>query len=271
MWNKTAVSQLLNIEYPIFQGPFGGRFSSTKLVATVSNLGGLGSFGLNAYGPEEILEIDQEIRGLTNKPYVLNLWVPLAHDPADGFKEKDFEPVIETFKPYFEQLGVPLPEFSRPKGPHFESQVEAILKVNPPVVSFIYGIPPQEIIQAFKAGNVIMMAVATTLEEAMAIENSGIDLIIASGKQAGGHRASFLKSAADSLESTSRLVQTVTAKVTIPVVAAGGITTGKDIVEMFRFGASGVQIGTAFLATEESNATDFHKPSYYPLYPLKRP
>jgi len=259
MWNKTPATELLKIKYPIIQGPFGGKFSSVKLVSSVSNLGGMGSFGLNSYSPEEILRIDKEIKLWTEKPYMLNLWVPLKDDPANNFENKDFDALKKAFKPYFEQLKVPLPEMPNPKTQNFEFQVESILKARPPVASFIFGIPPKEVILELKKRGITSMATATTLEEATMIEEAGIDLVITSGLEAGGHRASFNKTADESLTCTRLLIHQVVDNVKIPVVAAGGISNGKDIADVLKMGASAAQIGTAFLATDESNAPDFHK------------
>ncbi len=259
MWNDTEVTQLLGIEYPIIQGPFGGRFSSAKLTAAVSNLGGMGSFGLNAYAPDEIIEVNYEIKSQTRKPYALNLWVPLDDDPAPDFSQSDFEKVREAFKPYFDQVNIPVPRDMKKEVRSFEAQVEAILAVEPPVMSFIYGIPHEDIIEALKARNIIVMAVATSVEEAIVIEAAGFDIVIASGKEAGGHRASFLADARESLTSTAQLVREVREKTKIPVIAAGGISTGVDIMEMLKSGAGATQLGTAFLATEESNVSEEHR------------
>ena len=269
MWNKTRAVELLKIKYPIIQGPFGGNFSSAKLVSTVSNLGGMGSFGLNSYTPEDILRIDKEIKNLTKKPYVLNLWVPLKNDPVDNYKKQDFEVLKKTFKPYFEQLQVPLPEMSNATTQKFELQVEAILKNKPPAASFIFGIPSKEVIVELKKRGIVVMATATTLEEALMIEEAGIDLVITSGSEAGGHRASFLKPAEESLTSTRHLVHQIVDKISIPVIAAGGISNGKDISDILKLGASAVQMGTVFLATDESNASDIHKSKLLSTQPIK--
>ncbi|MEQ8422439.1 MAG: nitronate monooxygenase [Arenibacter algicola] len=269
MWNKTRVTELLKIKYPIIQGPFGGRFSSAKLVSTVSNLGGMGSFGLNAYSAEDILRIDKKIKGLTNEPYALNLWVPLNDDPVDYYEKEDFEVLKKIFKPYFEQLQVPLPEIPNKKTQNFELQVEAILKTKPPVASFIYGIPSKAIINELKKRGIVSIATSTTLEEAIAIEEAGIDLVVASGSEAGGHRASFIKTPEESLTSTTILVRQVVDEISIPVIAAGGISNGKDIAEILKIGAGAVQMGTAFLATNESNASEMHKAKMLSTQPIK--
>jgi nitronate monooxygenase len=269
MWNKTRAAELLKIKYPIIQGPFGGNFSSAKLVSTVSNLGGMGSFGLNSYTPEDILRIDNEIKNLTKKPYVLNLWVPLKNDPVDNYKKEDFEALRKIFNPYFEEMQIPLPEMPNSKKQDFELQVESVLKAKPPVASFIYGIPSEEIILEFKKRGVITMATATSLEEATMMEEAGIELVIASGSEAGGHRASFLKPAEESLTSTRLLVHQIVDKISITVMAAGGISNGKDISDILKLGASAVQMGTVFLATDESNASELHKSKLLSTQPIK--
>lgn len=269
MWNKTKATQLLGIKYPIIQGPFGGRFSSAKLVSTVSNLGGMGSFGLNSFGPEEILSVNSDIKNLTAKPYVLNLWVPLKEDPVSNYDREDFESLKNTFRPFFEELNLPLPDMPPKIKISFEDQVEAVLKAKPPVMSFIFGIPPKEVIEGAKNRGIITIGTATTTDEALAIEEAEMDLVVASGSEAGGHRASFLKSAEESLIGTSSLIQQVVDKIKIPVIAAGGISDGAAIISTLTLGASAVQIGTAFLATEESNASDNHKAKLLSREPIK--
>lgn len=259
MWNKTSATRLLSIKYPIIQGPFGGRFSSARLVSAVSNAGGMGSFGLNSYPPEEIGEVNAQIKALTSKPYALNLWVPLKDDPAESYRPENFQELRQLFSPFFEKLNVPVPELPPPPVNIFEQQAEAVLRVHPPVMSFIFGIPPKEIISELKKKGIISIGTATTAEEAVLIEEAGLDMVVASGSEAGGHRASFLKPAEESFTTTSSLLKEVIAAVNIPVIAAGGISDGKAIASALKAGASAVQLGTAFLATEESGATLPHK------------
>ncbi len=259
MWNNTAVSELLKIKYPIIQGAFGGSFSSVELVAAVSNAGGLGSFGLNARSPQEILKIDAAIRQSTNATYALNLWVPLANDPVKDFDELAFEAWKQRFAPYFEKLALPIPDWPGLPEHHFDEQLEAVLEARPPVVSFIFGIPSAAVFTDLKQRGIVTIASATTAEEAQLLAESPVDLIIATGQNAGGHRPSFLKSPEASLMDTQPLVEQVLKVVEKPVIAAGGISSGTRAAEYFQLGASGVQIGTAFLATNESGASDLHK------------
>ncbi|MGH1338123.1 MAG: NAD(P)H-dependent flavin oxidoreductase [Aureispira sp.] len=259
MWPKTSLTNQLGLQYPIIQGPFGGNFSSVELVSKVSNMGGLGSFGLNSYEPAAILAIDKEIKERTSKPYALNLWVPFYEAAIEKYTVEDFEELKVVFKPYFDALELSLPDFPTPKSPSFEAQIEAILKAKPPIVSFIFGVPHPEIIKALQQKNIKIIGTATTLEEGKAIAAANLDVIVASGVEAGGHRASFLEAPEKSTTTTANLVQALTSQVTLPIVAAGGITRGKEIAKMLDLGAAGVQMGTAFLATESSNASSLHK------------
>ncbi len=259
MWNKTRATEVLKIQYPIIQGAFGGRYSSVKLLTTVSNIGGMGSYGLNAYPPEEIISVDRQIKEMTPHTYALNTWVPLENDPLDDYKDEDFQAWQKRYKPLFEEMNVDLPALPEVKRPNFEEQIEALIQVKPPVMSFIFGLPPLEVIREFKRWGSVTIAAATTLEEAVLIDESEIDLIIATGSDAGGHRPSFLKSPEDSLVSTSGLLKQVLPQVKKPVIAAGGISNARKAWEYLQMGASAVQIGTAFLATEESNATAKHR------------
>jgi nitronate monooxygenase len=128
-----------------------------------------------------------------------------------------------------------------------------------PVFSFVFGIPSADVLEQFRRQGTILVGAATTLDEAIFLESAGIDLIVASGFEAGGHRPSFIASAESSITSTHVLVQLINEKVKTPVIAAGGIANGKGITAALTLGADAVQIGTAFLATEESNTTDIHR------------
>jgi nitronate monooxygenase len=259
MWYKTKASAILGIQYPILQGPFGGNLTSVKLVSTVSNAGGLGGYGAYTLSPQEIIEVDEQIKAATNKPYNINLWVSES-DAVDGtVSDEQFKQAQQLFKPYFDELGIGLPEKPAPFKPRFENQVEVILHRRPPVFSFMFGIPSADILEQCRRLGIVTVGAATTLDEAIALENAGVDLIIASGFEAGGHRPSFLQSAESSITGTFVLLQLIKEKVKTPVIAAGGIANGKGVAAALTLGADAAQIGTAFLVTDESNATALHK------------
>ncbi|MFA6275746.1 MAG: nitronate monooxygenase [Pedobacter sp.] len=259
MWYQTKASEILGIQYPILQGPFGGNLSSVELVSIVSNAGGLGGYGAYTLSPEEIIQVDEQIKASTNKPYNINLWVSDT-DTVDGtVSDEQFKKAEGLFKPYFDELGIALPEKPAPFKSRFENQVEVLLDLKPPVLSFMFGVPSTDILEECRKQGIVSIGAATTLDEAIALEAAGVDLIIASGFEAGGHRPSFLRSAESSTTGTFVLLQLIKEKVKTPIIAAGGIANGKGVAAAMMLGADAAQIGTAFLATDESNATAKHK------------
>lgn len=259
MWYNTKVSEILGIQYPILQGPFGGNLSSVQLVATVSNAGGLGGYGAYTLSPQEIIEIDKQIKAATDKPYNINLWVSDTDAANDVVTDEQFELVKKQFKPYFEEAGIELPAKPQPFQTRFEDQVDVILDIKPKVFSFMFGVPSADVLEQCRRVGIITVGTATTLDEAIFLENAGVDMIIASGFEAGGHRPSFLAPAEFSTTGTFVLLQLIKEKVKIPVIAAGGIANGKAIAAAMALGADAAQVGTAFLATDESGALPIHR------------
>ena len=259
MWYNTKATQLLGIQYPILQGPFGGNLSSVELVATVSNMGGLGGYGAYTLSPQEIIDVDRQIKAATNKAYNINLWVSDT-DAVDGsVNDEQFEKTKALFKPYFDEAGIELPAKPAPFKTRFENQVEVILAIKPKVFSFMFGVPSPDILEESRKRGIVTVGAATTLDEAIYLENAGVDMIIASGFEAGGHRPSFLAAAESSTTGTFVLLQLIKEKVKVPVIAAGGIANGRGIAAALTLGADAAQIGTAFLATDESNALPIHR------------
>ncbi|MGN6397914.1 MAG: NAD(P)H-dependent flavin oxidoreductase [Mucilaginibacter sp.] len=259
MWYNTKVTAALGIQYPILQGPFGGNLSSVELVAAVSNSGGLGGYGAYTLNPQEIVDIGRQLKDATGKPYNINLWVSDT-DAIDGdVPDEQFEQAKKLFKPYFDEAGIPLPEKPAPFRSRFENQVQVILDIKPKVFSFMFGAPSADVLEQCRRLGIKTVGAATTLDEAIFLENAGVDMIIASGFEAGGHRPSFLASAESSTMGTFVLLQLIREKVKLPIIAAGGIATGKGIKAALTLGADAVQIGTAFLATDESNALPVHR------------
>jgi nitronate monooxygenase len=259
MWNDTPFTRRLGVRYPIVQGPFGGGFSTARLTATVSNAGGLGSFGAQGQPPGRMSEIVGEIRKLTDAPFVVNLWVSTDDEGAKTVSRERYDAALRPLAPLLEELGVPPAAHPFAAWPSFADQVAALIAARPPVISFIFGIPPAHVVDSCRAQGIITMGVVTTPQEAVAVEEAGLDVVIASGFEAGGHRASFMRSAESSLTGTFALVPQVADAVKIPIVAAGGIADARGVAAALTLGAHGAQIGTAFLACEESNAPAIHK------------
>ncbi len=227
MWNKNRITKLLGIEYPIMQGPFRGGLSTVELTTTVSNLGGLGGFGAYTLSPQEIYDIHQQIQSKTDKPYNLNLWVN-DHDIIDEEQtQKQYDTAVETFKPYFDLLNTEVPALPPSFESRFQNQLQVVFDIKPKVFSFMFGLLDQNIIEDFHSQGTVVFGNATTLDEAIALEKIGIDVIVASGFESGGHRPSFLDKSELSTTGTFALIQLIKDKVKIPVIAAGGIANGR--------------------------------------------
>lgn len=257
-WNKTRVAMSLGVEYPIIQGPLGG-LSTQRLTSTVSNFGGLGSFGAHGLIPSAIKDVIAEIRELTAKPFAINLWVSMEDEGARTSGREEFARSLSHVTKHIKSVGGTLPEYKPYVPIKFEDQARVLLDAKVPVFSFIVGIPPKEILEECRSQGIVTMGTATTPPEAIALEQAGVDVIVASGFEAGGHRGSFLLSAEDSLTGTFALTPQVADAVSVPVVAAGGIADARGILAAFALGAEGVQIGTAFLTSEDSGASPHHR------------
>jgi nitronate monooxygenase len=257
MWNETRLAEQLGVRYPIIQGPFGGGASSVELTTTVSDAGGLGSYGAESVQPEKIGSLVTEIRSKTGKPFAVNLWIP-TREPTSV----DRDALLKggsAFDKYFREHGIELPPPPEQVIPDYADQVRALLDAAPPVFSFVYGAPELEIIRECRRRAIFTVGTATTVQEGVFLEEAGVDCIVATGIEAGGHRPSFLRSAEISLTGMVSLVPQLVDRVKVPVIAAGGIADGRGIRAAMALGAEGVQIGTAFLACDESAASPEHR------------
>src|ERR1700730_1242291 len=220
-WNENRLTAKLGIDYPIIQGPLGG-LSSQKLTAAVSNFGGLGSFAAHSLTPGAIKDAIAEICSLTSKPFAINLWVSMEDEGARTSDENAFNRSLAPLAVHIAALGAPRPEYKPYSWIRFEDQARVLLDEKVPVFSFIYGIPPLEILEECRAKHIVTIGTATTPEEGVALQEAGVDAIVASGFEAGGHRGSFLRSAEDSLTGTFSLVPQIVDRVNVPVIAGGG-------------------------------------------------
>jgi len=257
MWTDTALTKLLGTSYPIVQGPFGGGNSTPALAAAVAEAGALGSLGAVGLTPPAIHEVVADIARRTSRPFNINLWVPIAGEDDHTVSPEARAKSLAHLAPVYAELGVPLPEPQ--EEPSFASQADALIEAKPPVFSFVMGIPDRAILAAAKRRGIVTIGTATTVEEAVLIEEAGADAVVASGADAGGHRGSFLRPVEASLVGTMSLVPQMANEVRIPVIAAGGIADGRGVAAALALGAAGVQVGSAFLIAPESGAPDAHK------------
>ncbi len=259
MWNDNAVCRRLKLDAPIVQGPFGGGLSAVDLVVAVSENGGLGSFGVHHLDAAGIRDVTAKIRARTARPFALNLWIPLRGSDHPRITDAEWSGALELLRPYYQQLGVPLPARPARFSPGYDEQVEAVLELRPAVFSFVFGVPSADVLDRCRSAGIATLGAATTPAEAKLLEDAGVDMIVATGFEAGGHRVSFLSEPEDCLTGTLSLVPQVADTVKVPVIAAGGIADGRGVRAVLALGASAAQIGTAFLACEESNAAPAHR------------
>ncbi|WP_151740474.1 NAD(P)H-dependent flavin oxidoreductase [Acinetobacter seifertii] len=247
-----SLLQQLAIKHPIFLAPMAG-VSTPELAAEVSNQGGLGSLGLGANTPQSAREQILKTQALTENSFQVNFF---CHQSTELNLEKA-QQWIEYLRPHFEKFGVQPPQELHCIYPSFldnDDFLNVVLETKPKAVSFHFGIPHPHQIKALKEAGILTMVSATNLIEAQAIEAAGIDIIIAQGIEAGGHRGIFNQTF-DAAIKTSDLVQLIVKHCKLPVVAAGGIMTGLQAKHMLGLGATAVQLGTAFVQCQTSNAS----------------
>jgi len=247
-----SLLQQLAIKHPIFLAPMAG-VSTPELAAEVSNQGGLGSLGLGANTPQSAREQILKTQALTENSFQVNFF---CHQSTELNLEKAKQ-WIEYLRPDFEKFGVQPPQELHCIYPSFldnDDFLNVVLETKPKAVSFHFGIPHLHQIKALKEAGILTMVSATNLIEAQAIEAAVIDIIIAQGIEAGGHRGIFNQTF-DAAIKTSDLVQLIVKHCKLPVVAAGGIMTGLQAKHMLGLGATAVQLGTAFVQCQTSNAS----------------
>ena len=249
------LARTLHIDFPIIQAPMAGGPDTAALAAAVSNAGGLGSVGCGYLSPPQIEALAAAIRGLTAKPFAVNLFVrsDQADDPA---AEARVTPQLRTFA---RELGLPDALELGPAPPAFEAQLEAVLRVKPAVFSFTFGILTREQLAALHARGIAVVGTATHVGEADALTELGVDAISAQGSEAGGHRGTFIGAYDDALIGTMALVPQLVRRAPVPVIAAGGIMDGHSLRAALQLGASAVQLGTAFMTCPEAGTLPVHR------------
>jgi len=255
MWPRTDLLDLLGITHPIIQAPMSG-FSAPALVAAVSNAGALGSIGCATLPTQTTRDQIEELRRASNRPFNLNFFV----HPVPSIDARAAGRVRERLAAYYDEFGLgAVPEPSDPFPRLDEERLQMMLDLRPPVVSFHFGLPPADTMKRIKQSGAVVLSSATTVAEARKLEAAGADAIIAQGFEAGGHRGTFTMGDGAGLIGTMALVPQVVDAVSVPVIAAGGIADGRGIAAAFALGASGVQMGTAFLGCPEAAVPEVHR------------
>ena len=235
------------LEVPVLMAPMAGACPPALAIA-VGRAGGMGACGALTMDPGAIGRWAGEVRAATDRPFLLNLWVPDPEPPRDAAHEAAVAAFLSGWGPAPDALAATLPI-------GFDDQCEALLAARPAVVSSIMGLFPAVFAARAKALGIRWFATATTVAEAVAAAEAGADAIVAQGMEAGGHRGAFeAERAAERLVGLVALVPAITDAVDVPVIAAGGIADGRTMAAALALGASAVQVGTALLRSPEAGA-----------------
>jgi nitronate monooxygenase len=261
---RTTLCELLGIDYPIVQSGM-GAIAGPELVAEVCRAGGLGILaGLNV-PPDTLRAAIRRVRELTDRPFGVNLWLHRALrpplDPAEISDEalRGAQGILNRFR---QHLGIPTTLDRPPRAPDFlDATIAVVLEERPPVFSAALGWLEPELAAECRRRGIKVMGMVSTVEDARAAAAAGADVIVAQGGEAGGHRSIDGKPASPEAVAVGlmALVPQVVDAVRVPVVAAGGIADGRGLVAALALGASGVLLGTRFVATRESLAPDLYK------------
>ncbi|WP_338689331.1 MULTISPECIES: nitronate monooxygenase family protein [unclassified Bradyrhizobium] len=252
MWPDRRLIDRFKTEFPIVLAPMAGVMDA-ELAIAVAQGGGLGSLPCAMLSAEKAREQVNIIRQRVSAPVNLNFFCHKAVD-ADPAREAQWR---QRLTPYYREHGLDpdAPINAANRAPFDAAFCAVVEELKPEVVSFHFGLPEAKLLQRVKAAGAIVMSSATTVKEAIWLEENGADVIIAQGADAGGHRAMFLTETIAEQPGTFSLLPQVVDAVKLPVVAAGGIADGRGIAAAFALGASAVQIGTAYLRCPESKVT----------------
>lgn len=264
MMLRTALCDVLGIEHPILQSGM-GSIAGPDLVAEVCRAGGLGILaGLNV-PPDELRGMVQRVRTVTNRPFGLNLWLHSALRPPvnpASVPEDTVRGAQGALNRFRERLGIPTTLARPAAAPDFvEGALAVVLDERVPVFSAALGRLEPNIVRDCHRRGVKVMAMVTSVSDARTVDEAGADIIVAQGGEAGGHRSVDGKPASAEAASvgTMALIPQVVDAVRVPVVAAGGLADGRGLVAALALGASGILLGTRFVATRESAAPEFYK------------
>jgi nitronate monooxygenase len=249
--------QRLDIAIPVIQAPMGGGPTTTALVAAVSGAGGLGTVAGGYLAPDALRDEIRAARAATDAPFGVNVFAPVgvAVDPRTTDLDR-LAPVLRLLEPLRIAAGLP------PRAGAITSfavdpfdQLAVLVEERPPVVTFTFGLLPDDVTGALRSAGVVLMGTATTVDEAIALERAGSDLVCAQGAEAGAHRGTFLAAEAEAVVGTMALVPQVVDAVAVPVVAAGGIGDGRGVAAALALGAGAAQLGTSFLRCPEAGTS----------------
>ncbi len=250
------LQDLLGIELPIVQAPMAGVQGSALAIA-VSNAGGLGSLPCAMLTPETLRAELSEIRLKTSRPFNVNFFCHRPPEP-DAARERAWR---SSLAPCYQEFAITPDAIPQTTGraPFDRTAADILNHFKPPVVSFHFGLPSSDLLAHIRSWGAKILSSATTVEEAIWLEAQGIDIVIAQGLEAGGHRGTFLGQALTSQMGTIALVPQLVRAICLPVIAAGGIADARGVAAVMQLGAVGAQIGTAYLLCPEATTSTVHR------------
>jgi nitronate monooxygenase len=256
MWPNRRLMDLFKIEHPIVLAPMAGAMD-LELAAAVAEGGGLASLPCAMLTPDRLREQVEKLRARTDKPINLNFFCHTAPVPNNA-REDAWR---ERLMPYYRELAIdpaePIPTSNR--APFDTAFCDVVEDLKPQVVSFHFGLPEASLVRRVKAAGCLVLSSATTVKEASWLEARGVDAVIAQGYEAGGHRGIFLSDNLAGQAGSFALIPQIADAVKVPVIAAGAVSDARGIAAAFMLGASGVQIGSAYLHCPESKISATHR------------
>ncbi|MFC5569860.1 NAD(P)H-dependent flavin oxidoreductase [Lysobacter yangpyeongensis] len=246
----------LGISIPIIQAPMAG-VQHHALAAAVSSAGGLGSLPCAMLGADALRAELAALRSATGAPFNVNFFchVPPVPDPEGNARWR------ALLAPYYEELGIDAEVVSTApaRQPFDDAAADVLEEFRPSVVSFHFGLPAPRLLARVRGWGAVMLATATSIEEARWLEARGVDAIVAQGVEAGGHRGWFLTPSLERAADTLSLVRQLTQVMSVPVIAAGGIADRCQVENAIAHGAAAVQVGTAYLLCDEATTGPVHR------------
>jgi len=248
--------RLLGIKRPIIQAPMAG-VQDSQLTIAVSNSGGLGSLPCAMLSEEQIHNELTSITQATTNPFNLNFFCHKAPTPSDE-RESRWR---DALQPFFTQYDLDNNDIGAgfARKPFNSDIADVIEPFKPPILSFHFGLPTPVLVERVKGWGGLVIASATTVKEALWLEENGADAIIAQGLEAGGHRGMFLSKDLTTQLGTLSLLPQIVEAVNIPVIAAGGFSNAKAVSAALLLGAIAVQLGTSYLLCNETKTSSLHR------------
>jgi nitronate monooxygenase len=252
----TAQTLLPNWHTPIVQAPMAGS-NNHRLAAAVCASGGLGSLPAAMLSPEALHAELRALSTATQGPYNVNFFCHTnpEHDPERQALW------LKALRPYYSEWGLDLTSVAAGPGrvPFGHDSADVLEAFRPAVVSFHFGLPAPDLLARVKSWGSQVWSSATTVQEALWLQAHGVDAVIAQGLEAGGHRGMFLTEDLSTQMGTFALLPQVVQAVGVPVIAAGGIANAQGVMAAKLLGASGVQIGSAYLCSDEASTSALHR------------